>query len=181
MADIALAALLVFITQCPSFPSFQRAMEKSRSVSNAHSLFHVREIPSGNHIPKTLDPICPDHLYGIFNDLFLTADQVGFLDIMRNLSVHNSQLIALDGTWYCSSQSENIHCPNFSCIHHSNGSRTHFHSAITPVIVSPGCSQVIPLRPEFISSQDDHDKQDCEISASKRWLASQLFLSLYQE
>lgn len=172
MADIFQAAFSVFFTQCPSFLSFQRAMEKSRSLSNAHSLFQVSEVPTDNHIRKILDPISPDNLYGVFDDIFLTADQVGYLEKMRDLSVHNSQLIALDGTWYFSSQSENIHCPNCSCIHHSNGSRTHFHAAITPVLVSPDCSQVISLRPEFITPQDGHDKQDCETAAAKRWLAS---------
>jgi hypothetical protein len=48
----------------------------------------------------------------------------------------------------------------------------HFHSAITPVIVSPGHRQVVPLRPEFITPQDGQVKQDCEINAAKRWLAA---------
>ena len=57
-------------------------------------------------------------------------------------------------------------------IEHANGQLTHYHSAITPVIVSPGHSQVVPLRPEFITPQDGHIKQDCEIAAAKRWLAA---------
>jgi len=40
------------------------------------------------------------------------------------------------------------------------------------VIVSPGHSQVVPLRPEFIVPQDGQVKQDCEINAAKRWLAA---------
>jgi hypothetical protein len=84
----------------------------------------------------------------------------------------NTRLIALDATWYFSSQSQNIHCPNCSCIQHADGKTTHFHSAITPVIVSPGHRQVVPLRPEFIVPQDGQIKQDCEINAAKRWLAA---------
>ena len=86
-------------------------------------------------------------------------------------SVNQTQLIALDGTWYFSSQSENIHCPNCSSIKHTNGECTHYHSAITPVIVSPAHKEVIPLRPEFILPQDGHEKQDCEIAAAKRWIS----------
>jgi hypothetical protein len=41
---------------------------------------------------------------------------------------------------------------------------------VTPVLVAPGREQAIPLRPEFITPQDGHTKQDCEIAASKRWL-----------
>ncbi len=32
---------------------------------------------------------------------------------------------------------------------------------------------MIPLVPQFIVPQDDHDKQDCENAAAKRWLAQQ--------
>jgi hypothetical protein len=36
--------------------------------------------------------------------------------------------------------------------------------------VKPGCPQVIPLAPEFITPQDGHDKQDCEQEAARRWI-----------
>src|SRR2546425_6892635 len=45
---------------------------------------------------------------------------------------------------------------------------TLFRSAITPVVVCPGRSQVIALPPEYIMPQDGHDKQDCEQVAGKR-------------
>jgi hypothetical protein len=48
---------------------------------------------------------------------------------------------------------------------------THFHTAVTPVLVKPGCEKVIPLAPEFITPQDGNGKQDCELNAAKRWLA----------
>lgn len=41
MADIALSAFSVFFTQCPSFLSFQKAMEEARGRNNARSLFEV--------------------------------------------------------------------------------------------------------------------------------------------
>lgn len=40
------------------------------------------------------------------------------------------------------------------------------------IAFSPGHSQVVPLRPEFITPQDGQAKQDCEIAAAKRWLAA---------
>ena len=46
----------------------------------------------------------------------------------------------------------------------------YYHTAITPVIVCPGHSQVIALAPEYIMPQDGHDKQDCEQAAGKRWM-----------
>jgi hypothetical protein len=170
MADIALAAFSVFFTQCPSFLSYQRAMAQARGTDNARSLFQVERIPSDNHIRQTLDPVAPHHLFGLFDELHRACEQTGVLEGMR--AVNHSRLIALDATRYFSSQSKNIHCPHCSCIQHADGATTHFHSAITPVIVSPGHAQVVPLRPEFITSQDGHQKQDCEINAAKRWLAA---------
>lgn len=170
MADIALSAFAVFFTQCPSFLNFQRAMEQARGCNNARSLFQVQSVPSDNHIRQTLDPVEPSQLFSLFDDLYLGFEQAGLPQVMR--AVQQTQLIALDATWYFSSQSQNIHCPNCSCIRHAEGAITHFHSAITPVIVSPSHSQVVPLRPEFILPQDGQVKQDCEIAAAKRWLAA---------
>ena len=168
MADIALAAFSVFFTQCPSFLSFQQNLEQARGRNNARSLFQVERIPSDNHIRQMLDPVAPEHLMELFDDLHRAFDEHGLLPAMR--AVQNTRLIALDATWYFSSQSKNIHCPNCSCLQHADGKVTHFHSAITPVIVSPGHAQGVPLRPEFIVPQDGHARQDCEIAAAKRWL-----------
>jgi hypothetical protein len=170
MADIALSAFAVFFTQFPSFLSYQHAMEQARGRNNARSLFQVERIPTDNHIRQTLDPVAPHHLFSLFDELHRAFDQAGLLEEMR--AVQRTRLIALDATWYFSSQSQNIHCPNCSCIQHADGQTTHFHSAITPVIVSPGHRQVVPLRPQFITPQDGHAKQDCEIAAAKRWLAA---------
>lgn len=170
MADIALSAFAVFFTQYPSFLSFQRGMEQTHGRNNARSLFQVERIPTDNHIRQILDPVEPHHLYSLFDDLHQAFDQEGLLEAMR--AVGNTRLIALDATWYFSSQSKNIHCPSCSCIQHAEGQITHFHSAITPVIVSPAHTQVVPLRPEFITPQDGQVKQDCEITAAKRWLGA---------
>jgi hypothetical protein len=78
-------------------------------------------------------------------------------------------LVALDGTNYFSSQA--IHCHNCLRRQLSNGHTLYYHAAITPVIVCPGHPQVIALPPEYIMPQDGHDKQDCERTAGKRWLA----------
>lgn len=168
--DIFLGAFAVFFTQSPSFLSFQKAMQKKHGRNNARSLFGLERIPTDNHIRQTLDPVPPQEIFPYFDELFTAFEQTGLLEAMR--AIDNARLIALDGTWYFSSQSRNIHCPNCSCIRHANGTTTHFHSALTPVIVSPGHSQVVSLRPEFITPQDGHEKQDCEINAAKRWLGA---------
>ena len=170
MADIALSAFAVFFTQGPSFLSFEQNMEQTQGRNNARSLFQVGRIPSDNHLRQTLDPVQPRHLFSLLDDLHQALEAAGLLPAMR--AVHDTRLIALDATWYFSSQSKNIHWPNCSCLRPAEGATTHFHSAITPVIVSPGHSQVVPLRPEFIVPQDGQVKQDCEINAAKRWLCA---------
>lgn len=111
-----------------------------------------------------LDPVPPEELFPVYDEVYEALREQGVLAMFRG--VGNTTPIALDGTWYFSS--ENIHCPNCSRIEHQSGQITYYHSAITPVIVAPGQRHAIALRPEFITPQDGHSKQDCEIAAAKR-------------
>jgi len=166
MEDFGLAAFSVFFTQCPSFLAHQEAMQRAKGQNNAHNLFHLKAIPCDNQIRTTLDPVSPEKLFPCYDAAFDSLYQTGQLASWRTLA--GKLLIALDGTWYASSQK--IHCANCSCMEHKSGDKTYYHSAVTPVIVAPGHEHAIPLRPEFIIPQDGHSKQDCEIAASKRWL-----------
>jgi hypothetical protein len=166
MEDIGLSAFSVFFTQSPSFLSTQKALQQTKGQSNAQSLFKVEQIPCDNHIRQTLDPVAPQELFGVYDEVLESLQEGGTLTGWRSLG--DTLLLALDGTWYFSS--EKIHCPNCSCLEHKSGDKTYYHSAITPVIVAPGQPHAIPLRPEFITPQDGHTKQDCEIAAGKRWL-----------
>ena len=166
MTDIALSAFSVFFTQCPSFLAHQKAMQKAKGENNAQSLFGIQEIPCDNHIREMLDPVSPQALYPLYEEVYESLKQKGVLEAYRTLQ--DTTLIALDGTWYFSSKK--VHCKNCSCIEHQNGETTYYHSAITPVIVAPDQPHPIALAPEFITPQDGHKKQDCEIAAAKRWL-----------
>ena len=166
MEDFALSAFSVFFTQSPSFLAYQRSMEKAKGQSNAQSLFEIQRIPTDNQIRQTLDPVPPQELFPVYDSVYQALAEQGVLESFKG--VHETTLIALDGTWYFSS--EKIHCENCSHIEHKSGSITYYHSAMTPVIVAPGQPQAIALRPEFITPQDGHTKQDCEIAAAKRWL-----------
>lgn len=105
-------------------------------------------------------------LFGVFISVYQTLKNKGFLEQYKVLN--EQLLVPLDGTEYFSSKS--IHCEKCSSRTHKNGSDTYFHTAILPVIASPNIEQVISLDPEFITPQDGHDKQDCEVEASKRWI-----------
>lgn len=166
MEDFGLSAFSVFFTQSPSFLAHQRTMQQARGHHNAQSFFHVQQIPCDNQIRQRLDPIPPETLFPVYDQIYDTLREHGILQGFRG--VHDSTLIALDGTWYHASQK--IHCPCCSTREHKSGEITYYHSAVTPVIVAPGHSEVIALRPQFITPQDGHTKQDCEIAAAKRWL-----------
>jgi hypothetical protein len=166
MVDFGLSAFAVFFTQSPSFLAHQKAMQTARGGNNAQSLFGIQNIPCDNQIRDQLDPVPPQSLFPVYDDIYDALREQGILQTFRG--VHDSTLIALDGTWYHSSQK--IHCACCSSLEHTNGQTTYYHSALTPVIVAPGRPEVISLRPEFITPQDGHTKQDCEIAAAKRWL-----------
>jgi len=166
MEDIGMSAFSVFFTQSPSFLAHQKAMQEKKGANNAQALFQIGDIPTDNHVRDMLDPVQPEKLFPVYDSVYEALAQNGILDTFQG--VHNTRLVALDGTWYFSS--ENIHCDNCSHIQHKSGPITYYHSAITPVIVGPGQPYAIPLRPEFITPQDGHNKQDCEIAAGKRWL-----------
>jgi hypothetical protein len=164
--DAALGAFAVFYTQSPSFLAYQRTMKRRKGRSNAESLFGIEQIPCDNQIRTLLDPMAPYHLFPMFSAILGSLAESGELDPFRVLGGH--LLVSLDGTRYFSSKK--IHCPN--CSHRTlpDDSVLYFHDVITPVIVRPHSAQVISLEPEFMSPQDGTDKQDCELTAAKRWI-----------
>ena len=74
----------------------------------------------------------------------------------------------LGGTDFFSS--EKLSCAHCSQTVLKNGKTRYRHIAVTPVLVAPGQAQAIALPPEFVQPLDGHDKQDCELAASARWL-----------
>jgi len=92
----------------------------------------------------------------------------GGLDVFRRLDGH--VLVALDGTEYQCSRK--IHCQHCSTRLRGKGEIEYYHSMLAATLVAPGHDKVIPLEPEFIVPQDGAEKQDCENTAAKRWLAT---------
>ena len=164
LADAGLGAFSVFFTQSPSFLAHQRDMKLRKGRSNAEKLFALREVPSDNQIRNLLDPVSPRHLDGCYRRIFQDLEQAELLESRRSFA--KQILVAIDGTEYFSSQK--IHCEQCSQRILTNGKTNYYHSALTPVIVQPGHEHVISLEAEFITPQDGHEKQDCEIQAAKR-------------
>lgn len=163
--DAAVGAFSVFFMQSPSFLAHQRDLQRKQGRNNAASLFGVEQIPSDPQIRNLLDPIAPHHLQTPYWTIFAALQAEGHLQ--QHVGYGKTLLIALDGTYYFSSQK--LHCQN--CTVRTHGDQTRYsHAAVTPVVVAPGQTAVIPLEPEFILPQDGSEKQDCEQQAVKRWL-----------
>ena len=170
--DAAIGAFSVFMTQCPSFLSHQKAMESNNGKSNALTLFGMRSIPTHSTVRTLLDPVLPSLIFPVFTYAFEGLKNGGFLEQLR--SINETFLVALDGTEYYSSKV--ISCDKCSTREHKNGDITYHHDVVAPVLVSPGNDTVISLSPEFVTPQDGKDKQDCETAAAKRWINANALL-----
>ncbi len=106
------------------------------------------------------------HLESYYRQIFRDLERVGVLNGFQSFA--NMLLVAIDGTEYFSSKK--INCEQCSQRVQKNGEINYFHSMLTPVIVQPGNEHVLNLEPEFITLQDGHETQDCEIQAGKRWI-----------
>jgi hypothetical protein len=165
MRDAILGAFSMFFMQNESFLEHQRQMASLHGKSNAQTMFGIFNIPTNQQIKNILDGIPATALIGVFDWVYQVMRDQGLLQSFEYLG---GLLVALDGTQYYSSQK--IKCECCSSRQHANGKVTYYHSAILPVIVAPGQSQVISLAPELITPQDGHEKQDCEVEAAKRWI-----------
>jgi len=166
MQDIGLTAFAVFFMQSPSFLYAQESLQKQTGRNNLKTLFRVKRIPSDNHVRAMLDPINPNVFHPVFDSVYKAFQKQGVLDQLRGFE--DTQFIAMDGTQLYSSNK--IKCDNCSTKKHKTGAISYHHNAVTPVIVAPHRNLAIPLRIEFLSPQDGHDKQDSEPAAAKRWL-----------
>ena len=167
LKDAVLAAFAVFFMQSESFLEYQRHLESHHGNSNATSLFGMIKVPTVPQIRNIVDGIPANALSGVFQWVYQALKRGGHLKPFQYLG---GLLIALDGTQYF--DSHQLHCEHCSSRTHKNGTVTYFHSAILPVIVAPGQVQVISLAPEFITPQDGYEKQDSEVAAAKRWIAT---------
>jgi len=176
MEDIVLGAFSVFLTQSPSFLSFQRGMQQETGRNNGASLFTMQSLPGDDQIRRVLDGVSPNLVFPVFTTCF---DELVESGNIKEFESDLGYLLALDGTQYF--ESDTIHCGN--CLTKTDKKTkevTYYHTAITPVVVKPGNEHVLSLAPEFIRPQDvlstqgTHEKikQDCEINASKRLLLS---------
>ncbi len=163
LPDALMSAFAMFSLKDPSLLAFQ----DRRSDANMKALFGIGHIPSDTGMREILDPLDPEHLRAVFNDVFRQLQRGKALEAFEFYA--GGYLLSLDGTGYFSSQK--VHCPSCQVKQHRNGVVTYQHQMLGAVIVHPDLKEVIPLAPEPIQKQDGSTKNDCERNAARRLLA----------
>jgi len=163
LTDALMSAFAMFSLKSPSLLAF----DKQRVEGNLGTIYGIGHVPCDTQMRERLDPISPESLRPWFKSVFRQLQRGKALEPMTYLDGH--YLLSLDGTGYFSSQT--IHCA--SCLQktHRNGSVTYAHQMLGAAIVHPDGREVLPLMPEPIVNQDGTDKNDCERTAAKRFIA----------
>jgi hypothetical protein len=163
LTDTLMSAFAMFSLKSPSLLAF----DKHRVEGNLGTIYGIERVPCDTQMRERLDLLSPESLRPLFKSVFRQLQRGKALEPMVFLDGH--YLLCLDGTGYFSSKT--IHCA--SCLHkvHRNGSVTYAHQMLGAAIVHPDFREVIPLMPEPIVKQDGADKNDCERTAAKRFIA----------
>ena len=136
LADAIGSALAMFSLKDPSLLAF----DARRNDPNMKTLFGIGQIPSDTQMREILDPLDPDLLRPVFNDVFRQLQRGKALE---SYAFHDGgYLLAPGGTGYFSSNQ--VHCD--SCLEKKNkqtGEVTYQHQMLGAVIVHPDHKEVI--------------------------------------
>jgi len=163
VADAVMSAMALFALKDPSLLAFQ----ERRNDANMKNIFRIGQVPSDTQMREILDPLEPDALRPMFNDVLRALQRGKALEAFDFLDGYC--LLSMDGSGYYSSKK--VHCEH--CLQRTNsktGEITYHHQMLAAALVHPDLKQVIPLAPEAIIKQDGDNKNDCERNASKRLL-----------
>ena len=163
--DIAMAAFSVFFIQSPSFLEHQRTFHQAQNKNACRSLFGIRKLPTDNHIREQLDRVDCQDVYPGFD---IALEQMEKYQALKPFQILDGRcLVALDGSEFHNSYK--IQCPQCRTRLRSSGETEYHHIVLCATLVGIGHSEVLPLRPQFITPQDGDQKQDCETKAAYRW------------
>lgn len=164
LGDALMSAFAMFSLKDPSLLAFDK--RRLDPNDNFRTIYGINRIPCDTQMRTRLDPVDPDAIRPLFQDVFRRLQRGKALEPFVYYEGH--YLLSLDGTGYFSSST--VHCPSCLEKHHRNGNVTYSHQLLGATLVHPDLKEVIPLAPEPIINQDGHTKNDCERNATRRWL-----------
>ena len=166
--DCLMSGFAMMLLQDPSLLAFQQRMHQASEQSNLKRLFQIESIPKDSQMRVVLDQVATQALEPIFTDWLGRLQRSKHLCDYRFLGRY--YLAAVNGSEYSSSNA--IQCPGCLQANSSNGRIRYHHNILQAVIVHPDQLQVLPLAPEAIHNTDGNKKQDGEINAAKRLVAT---------
>jgi hypothetical protein len=163
LPDALMSGFALFALKEPSLLAFQDRIQDD----NLCTIYGIQHVPSDTQMRVLLDPVDPECLRPCFTDIFRELQRGKALEPF--VFYQGCYLLSCDGVKHFSS--EKVHCPHCLEQHHKNGTVTYSHQLLAGALVHPDLREVIPVRPEPILKQDGVDKNDCERTAAKRFMA----------
>lgn len=163
LADSLMSAFAMFSLKDPSLLAFE---ERRVSDENLGRIFGIEKIPSDSRMREILDPVDPQMLRPLFNDVFRQLQRGKALEPM--VYMDGCYLLSIDGTG--SYSSEKVSSESCLVKKSRSGKITYYQQVLGAAIVHPDLKEVIPLPPEMIIRQDGSAKNDCERNAARRFL-----------
>ena len=165
--DAIMSGFACMYYQSPSLLQFQKELEESEKSSNIHTLFGVSDIPENTQLRDIVDRVDSEYFRPVFKEFLSRLQRAKHLEQYQFIG--GKYLCDIDGTQFFGSNK--VNCPQCLTTNHGNGDVTHSHKVLQGAIVHPDMKPVIPVMPEQIVNSDGMSKQDCEMNASKRFLA----------
>ncbi len=178
--DIAMSGLAIFHLKYQSLLQFDRDRQTEPNIRhNLQTLYQVRNAPCDTYMRERLDDVPSPDIQGSLKPIITTMQRSKALEQWKYFG--EKYLIPLDGTGFFTSNE--VHCSHCTQKIHNKGKKDEYtsyhHNMLVGTIASPEMSQVLPLFYEPIVNADGVTKNDCELNASKRWLAG--FRHLYPQ
>jgi hypothetical protein len=165
LEDALMSAFAMYSLKDSSLLDFDR--RRLTQPTNLKTVYKLTAIPCDTQMRTILDPLEPDQLRPSHNAVLNSLQRGKAFEKMSYLE--EGYLMPMDGTGYFSS--EKIFSEHWLQKTSRDGKTTHYLQMLGAAIVHPERKEVISLIPEIISRQDGATKNDCELNASRRFLA----------
>lgn len=164
---VLMSAFAMLFFQHPSLLEYQRRMKKQTGRANLERVFQVEEIPSDTQMREILDGAPTDPLRRVLPETFERMRQVGWTGrFVTEVQAEKYYTAALDGSEYF--HSTKIQCPGCLRQQSAEGETQYSHLVVAATLTRAGSHEILPLDAEEVRNEDGQQKQDCELTASKR-------------
>jgi hypothetical protein len=165
LADCLMSGYAMFSLKDPSLLAFER--RRRAEQHNIENIFGVKKAPCDTQMRTRLDPIDPDSLRPVFNEVFRRSQRGKLLEDF--VYMEDCLLVSGDGTTYFVSEKlSSPACLTKTCS--KTGKIAYSIQTYAAVIVHPDRKEVFALPPEPIFKHDGDNKNDCERNACRRFL-----------